>query len=39
MKEPDDSSEESRGTWAMVGIVITIIFLMVYPVLEAKGLL
>lgn len=38
MNEPDDS-EESRGTWAMIGIAVTLFILMIYPVLEAKGLI
>ncbi len=35
----DDDSEESRGTWAMVCLAITLFLLMIYSVLDARGLL
>ncbi len=38
MLSPNDESEE-KGVWAMVGLVFTIVLLLVYPVLEAKGLI
>lgn len=37
--QPQNDDSEGKGIWATVGFVLTIVFMLVYPVLEAKGLL
>lgn len=37
--QPQNDENEGKGIWATVGFVLTIVLMLIYQVLESKGLL